>query len=347
MSSQLPILIDASPGIDAAVAIYFALAHPALDVRGISTTFGNASVAQATRNALYLCALAGRHFPVATGVSSPMRKPELHPDTEQHGMDGLGNLPQRLPGVYEQDERSAARLIVDMAHAYPGELSLVSLGPLGNLVHALRLEPHLPQLLKQVIVTGGCITEPGNVSPVAESNMWQDPHAADIVLTTGFQLSLVGLDVSHQLALPLALFERVAAHHAQPATDMLLHAARHLSGYFDKLYPALSGRQACFAHALLGLLYFVNPELFKTQCGRARVVAEGLAEGQTILDRCEQIPYPQAGWGPELPKIDVALQLDAAAAATLVEATLLRDWLPAQPANTPLTTNTYMETRKM
>lgn len=83
----------------------------------------------------------------------------------------------------------------------------MAVGPLGNLAQALRLEPELPRLLKQLIVMGGSISEPGNVSPLAEANIWHEPHAADLVFSAGFRLTLVGLDVTHRVRLPLALFE--------------------------------------------------------------------------------------------------------------------------------------------
>lgn len=327
---KLPLILDCDPGVSDAVALYFALAHPALDLLAVTTTFGNVSVAQATRNALYLCALAGRNVPVCTGVATPLRKAPRQPDLEIHGADGLGNLPQRQPVSHGPDERSAARCIVELAQAHPGQLTLVATGPLGNLAQAQRLEPHLPQLIKQVIVAGGSITEPGNVSPVAESNIWHDPHAADIVLTAGFKLTLVALDVAHRVAVPLALFERLARRQ-HPATDTLLHAVRFYTESYGRIEPELAASRACYGHDVLALMALVRPELFVTQAGRVRVATEGLAEGQTLMDRREHLAYPQAGWEPELPRIEVCLQVDAPACLELLETTLAAGWLPAAP----------------
>jgi purine nucleosidase len=327
MNERHKVLLDTDPGIDDAMALYFALAHPAIELLGISTTFGNVSAAQAARNALYLCALAGRRLPVTEGVNTPTRKPPLPPDTEIHGADGLGNLPARPVPTPPPDERTSARFIVQMAHAHPGEVTLVAIGPLGNLSQALRLEPRLPGLLKQVIVMGGTVTEPGNVSPVAESNIWHDPHAADHIFTAGFKLTLVGLDVTHRFVLPLALFERIAARHQHPATDTLLHAVRFYAAFYGQFYPELARAQACFGHDVLALIHLVRPDLFGTESGRVRVVTEGLAQGQTILDRRPAIPYPQAGWGEDIPLTQVCLQVDAPACLALFEDTLLKNWL--------------------
>jgi purine nucleosidase len=329
MSTRHKLIFDCDPGVDDAMALYFALAHPDIELLAISTTFGNVSVAQATRNALYLCTLAARRLPVCPGVGTPLRKAPRQPDPAIHGADGLGNLPERGAAAYGPDERTAARCLVELARAHPGEVCLVATGPLGNLAQALRLEPNLPRLLKRVIVMGGSISEPGNVSPVAESNIWHDPHAADIVFTAGFPLTLVGLDVTHRMRLPLQLFERIAAQHRHAATDALLHAVRFYAGFYGRLEPELAALQGCYGHDVLAMMALVQPSLFGTQAGRVRVATEGLAEGQTIMDRREQLAYPQSGWEEEIPRIQVCLQVDAPACLSLFEATLQRDWLPS------------------
>ena len=331
MNIPRPLILDCDPGVDDAMALYFALAHPDIALLGITTTFGNTTVSQATRNALYLCALASRRLPVCTGVGTPLHKAPQPPDPEIHGADGLGNLPERGVSTYGPDERSAASFIVEQAHLHPGALSVVATGPLSNLAQALQLEPQLPRLLKQVIVMGGAITEPGNVSPVAESNIWHDPHAADLVCTAGFQLTLVGLDVTHRVRMPRALFERIARQQQHPATDALLHAVRFYADFYGRIEPELAVIQGCYGHDVLAMICLLRPDLFVTQSGRVRVVTEGLAEGQTILDRREDLSYPQAGWGADLARIQVCLQVDAPACLTLFESTLRRDWLPAAP----------------
>lgn len=322
-----PLILDCDPGVDDAMALYFALAHPELELLGITTTFGNVTVEQATRNALYLCQLAGRTLPVCTGAATPLRKAPLPPDPEIHGADGLGDLPARLPLTQGPDPRSAARFIVALAHTHPGALSVVATGPLGNLAQALCLEPQLPQLLKQLIVMGGTIGEPGNVSPVAESNIWHDPHAADLVFTAGFHLTQVGLDVTHRVRMPLALFERIATRQQHRATDALVHAVHFYADFYGRVETEPAVIRGCYGHDLLAMIYLLRPELFVTQSGRVRVATEGLAAGQTIMARREHIAYPQPGWEAEIPPIQVCLQVDAPACLELFETTLQRDWL--------------------
>lgn len=323
MASKL--ILDCDPGTDDALALYFALAHPDLELLAVTTTFGHLTVAQATRNALLLCSLAGRaDLPVCSGVATPTRKATWWHDAEAFGTDGLGDLPLRPPEVHGPDERSAARCIVELAQAHPGQLSLVCAGPLGNLAQALRLEPHLPELLAQVVVAGGSIGAPGDVSPVAEANFWCDPHAADLALTSGFKLTMLGLDVSQAAPLPLALIEKIATQRPHPATAALLHAIRQHAGYRARREPGTP--PACPAPGLLGLAWLLQPGLFKTEAGRVRVVPDGLAEGQSIMDRREMLAYPQAGWEADLPRIRVGLQVDAAACLSLFEGTLRGNW---------------------
>lgn len=324
------ILLDCDPGADDALALYFALAHPELDLLAVTTTYGRVPLAQATRNALLLCTLTGRaELPVCSGVPTPLRKVMGLHDPQSHGSDGLGDLPQQMTPVHGADERSAARCIVELARAHPGQLALVCAGPLGNVAQALRLEPHLPELLGRLVVAGGSIAAPGEVSPVAELNFWLDPHAADQVLTAGFPLVMLGLDVSQAAPVPLAWIEELAIRRPHPALAALAHAVR-VQATARASYE--NGEPACPSGGLLGLLYLLQPGLFRTTAGRVRVVPDGLAEGQSILDQREKLAYAQPGWESELPRIEAALAVDTSAALELVRHTLGADWLTARAA---------------
>jgi inosine-uridine nucleoside N-ribohydrolase len=331
MNAALPhqVIFDTDPGVDDAMALYFALAHPDIEVVGITTTFGNVTVQQAATNALYLCALAGRQIPVTQGVARPWVKPGEAPPAYIHGADGLGNLPQRMAVAEQLDPRSSAQFIVDMARANPGQITLVAVGPLGNLSLALRLEPDLPRLLKQVILMGGTVLEPGNVSPVAEANIWNDPHAADQVFTAGWPLTMVGLDVTHRLVLPVTLFERIAAHQQHRATDTLHHAVAFYANFYGSRFQHVAAMHGCFGHDVLAFIYLVAPQLFQTQSGQIRVATDGVAQGQTILKRQAGIDYPQAGWEAAIPDSTACLGVDAEACSALFESTMMRPWLPA------------------
>jgi purine nucleosidase len=325
----IKIIYDTDPGVDDAMALYFALAHPGLDVVGITTTFGNVTVEQAAANALYLSALAGyAHIPVAKGVAAPLVKPSEAPPDFIHGRDGLGNQPTRH-GVTSRalDPRSGAQFIVDMARAHPGEITLVAVGPLGNVCAALRLEPALPQLLREVVVMGGTVAEPGNVSPVAEANIWNDPHAAEQVFAAGFNLTMVGLDVTHRVVTELSLFDAMARHHQHPAIDTLRHAVAFYADFYTGVHASIQ-RKGCFAHDLLAFVYVVAPQLFETERGVVRVALDGIANGQTMMNRRSHIQYPQMGWAEGRPATTVCMQVDAPACLALFEATMMdKAWL--------------------
>jgi inosine-uridine nucleoside N-ribohydrolase len=326
MTSKRKVIYDTDPGVDDAMALYYALAHPGINVVGITTTFGNVSVDQAATNALYLTAIAGRQITVTKGVKTPWVKHGEAPPDFIHGADGLGNLPSRHKTTNTLDPRSSAQYIVDMARAHPGEITLVPVGPLGNLAAALKLEPALPTLLREVILMGGAVVEPGNVSPVAEANIWNDPHAADQVFSAGWKLTMVGLDVTHQVILPVSMFQKIADHHRHIATDTLLHAVRFYANFYSNLYPHVAKIHGCFGHDVLAFVYLTNPELFVTESGRIRVATEGLAQGQTMLRR-KDINYPQSGWGSDIPESHACMQVDAGACNTVLESTLMGPWL--------------------
>ena len=327
MSNTLPrkVIFDTDPGVDDAMALYYALAHPAIEVVGITTTFGNVSVEQAAINALYLTAIAGVEIPVAKGVAKPWVKASEAPPDFIHGDDGLGNLVTRQETTNTLDPRSSAQFIVDMARAHPGEITLVAVGPLGNLALALKLAPELPTLLREVILMGGTVLEPGNVSPVAEANIWNDPHAADLVFTAGWKLTMVGLDVTHQLILPVTLFAQIAKHQQHAATDTLLHAVKFYADFYSDLYPHVAKIHGCFGHDVLAFIYLTNPEFFTLESGRVRVAVDGLAQGQTILRR-RHVNYPQAGWDAHVPLTHVCMQVNARGARQVLEDTLMSNW---------------------
>jgi len=330
MTSITPakVIFDTDPGVDDAMALYYALAHPGIDVVGITTTFGNCSVAQAAINALYLSAIAGHgNTPVTQGVAAPMvRQTEAKFDFI-HGADGLGNLAGRVATGNQLAPGSSAQFIVDMARAQPGDITLVAVGPLGNVAMALQLEPALPQLLREVIIMGGTVLEPGNVSPVAEANVWNDPHAADKVFTAGFQLTMVGLDVTHQVIVPVALMQAVADKQRHIATDVLSHAVGFYANFYSRLYPHVAKIHGCFGHDVMAFIYLTNRELFTTESGRVRVALDGLAMGQTMMNRKQFINYPQSGWGAGVPQTNVCMAVDSPGCLAVFEQTLMSDWL--------------------
>ena len=222
---MMKILIDADTGIDDSIAILFALKRQDVQVVGITTGFGNTDARQAADNSLRLIQLAapGYEVPVAVGAAAPLEGEWEGPVPHIHGRNGIGDA-QIPPSSQKPLEESACDFIIRMAHAHAGELTLVMLARMTNLALALKKEPELPKLIRRVVFMGGTWHTPGNVSPVAEANIAGDPEAADLVFQAGFNLTMVGLDVTQKVRLTaghLRLLEKYAAPENRPIVDYL------------------------------------------------------------------------------------------------------------------------------
>ena len=192
-------IIDTDPGVDDAVAILMALAAPGAEVVGLTTVGGNVSLARATRNALALLQAAGRpEIPVARGAARPLRG-RFNPSVAFHGPGGLSvRLPN--PTVRPVNE-SAVDFIADRLSRHPGETTLVALGPLTNLARLLQRHPGALAKAHRIVVMGGAVDTPGNVTPKAEFNFHSDPVAADMVLSGGLPITLADLAACRQVAI--------------------------------------------------------------------------------------------------------------------------------------------------
>ena len=190
--SKRPLIIDCDPGVDDAQCIMMLHACGAFDIRGITAVHGNVSLESTGRNSLFLRELYGMDCPVALGAKDAIIK--RRPRAEYaHGRGGLAGYEYTLENE-QYSELHAWELIWQEAKACEGALELIAVGPLTNIAIAVRLHPELPKLVKQLTVMGGAGTA-GNAGPYAEFNIWQDPHAAEIVLNAGFpNLVMVDLD---------------------------------------------------------------------------------------------------------------------------------------------------------
>jgi inosine-uridine nucleoside N-ribohydrolase len=271
------IILDTDPGIDDAMAIFFAFQHPEIDVLGLTTVFGNVPVNMAAKNAITLCALANKDIPVCKGVGMPWVGKESGYAHFVHGDDGFGNI--NFPAAKgELDPRSSAQFIVDMAREHPGEITVVAIGPLGNLALALRLEPELPSLLKAVSIMGGAAFVAGNVTPVAEANIWNDAYAAEIVFGASWELNMFGLDVTNSCPFTPDFLTQLKQNN--PKLGGFVHDAAQ---FYVKFYSQNRDQDVCFFHDAMPLAHLVDPSLFELQTGKARVSTDPLNIGQTSV----------------------------------------------------------------
>lgn len=288
------LIIDTDPGIDDAQAIAFAVAHPELDLLGLTTVFGNVSLELATKNALIICDKLGvPDLPVAQGEGVPLVQPRLPAPDFVHGSDGLGNL--HLPAsLRSANAMHAAEFIVDAANRNPGEITLVAVGPLTNIAKALALDPELPSKLCELVVMGGAVDEPGNVSPVSEANFMNDPHAADRVLDADWPVTLIGLDVTHRILLTDSHLAELRDH-AGDIGGFLWDSSRFYVDFYSRKGAANEvAEPSCAMHDATAVVYLLERDAFSRASGAARVVEDGIAIGQLIIDRkgyqCD-LPY--------------------------------------------------------
>jgi purine nucleosidase len=235
--------LDCDTGIDDALALALLLATPDVDLAGIGTVSGNTAAGQAARNTLDLLALAGRDdIPVAVGSHHPLAGNFGGGAASVHGDNGIGGV-ELATAAREPIGRSAAELLVELARAHAGELHVVATGPLTNLALALRLEPRLPGLLRDLTVMGGAVRVPGNITEHAEANIANDPDAAAVVLAEAWPVTLVPLDVTLQHRFDQADQQALRAA-GTPFTTAL---AEMLTAYFD-FYEGASGERRVPLH---------------------------------------------------------------------------------------------------
>lgn len=255
--SRRKIIIDTDPGIDDAMAIFYALESPDLDVIGLTSVFGNAHAAVCTANALKLLEIAGRSdIPVAKGAEAPLEMPYRGPVPFVHGSDGQGDvfLPPPSTSPLSID---AAQFIVQSVMGAPGEITLVALGPLTNIALAMQIEPTLTTHMAEIVLMGGNAFVGGNASPAAEANILNDPEAADFVFGADCSIVMAGLDVTEQTLMTSADLARISSFDNP--------RAQHLAAimpFYEAFYRQRNGVDGIFVHDSTTISYLLAPQLY-------------------------------------------------------------------------------------
>lgn len=279
------IIIDCDPGVDDAIALLLAISAangcetlPRLDILGITTVAGNVPLTLTQKNARKICELAGRSdLPVYAGCPRPLLR-SLATAEEVHGATGLEGVALPEPQMPLQPEHGVDFLIETLMSSQQA-VTLATLGPLTNLAVAIVKAPQILSRIEEVVVMGGAITH-GNITPSAEFNIYVDPHAAQVVFTSGVKLTLIGLDVTHQA---IATPERLAAIRAV-GNPIGTTVANLISAYsiHDMKHYGFAGAPL---HDPCVIAYLLQPELFTV---RDLFVAVELASeqsiGRTIVD---------------------------------------------------------------
>ena len=288
----VPMIIDTDPGVDDAMAILYALSDPEIELVGLTSVFGNVPGAVATRNALALVNLADAQVPVAMGATVPMgQEPPPHPDFV-HGKDGLGGA-QIAPSPHMADPRPAHQFLAEEVAKRPGEIVLVPVGPLTNLARALEETPEIAKQVARVVVMGGAVRHKGNASPVAEANIWQDPHAAAMVFAADWPVTLVGLDVTERVICTAT--DLAPMRDASPRCGAFLMEA---AGFYFDFHKQSEDIDGCHLHDPAAVIAALDPSLFETVTAPLTVTEDGEDAGMTR----------EGGGGPP---VDICLGVDA------------------------------------
>lgn len=312
------VIYDTDPGVDDAMALLFLHRHPEIDLIGITTIFGNASIETTTRNALFLKREWDIAAPVAKGANvtiDPARHERPWP-TMVHGENGLGDMP--VPDTIDLpvDPRPAHRFIIETVRANPGEVRLVAVGRMTNLALALKEDPEIAGLVKDVVIMGGNFYVPGNVSPVAEANIHGDPEAADIVMTAPWKVVVIGLDVTAITTMSRSYLGEMAARGDKAVKQLDTLSQSYIDFYKHAVEDGMMVHDSCAS------VYVVAPELFTTITGAVRVVCSGIADGQTVIKQ-DGRRFPPGDWDG-LPSQIVATGIESEKVLELIRDTLLR-----------------------
>jgi len=296
----IKLLLDVDTGIDDALALFY-LAHAQkkgeIEILGSTTVGGNVEVSQTTLNTLKIWEMLDLDVPVAAGAQQPLMV-ALNPAPYVHGDDGLGNTflppPKKLPA-----EESATEMILRLSHEYAGELTLLTTAPLTNIAVALLQDPDLAKRLRKVVIMGGAVFT-GNVSAVAEANIANDPEAARIVFRSGMEMTLVGLDVTHEVYWEEQDLQALVKIANERSAFLL-----QIIDFISTAYESLSGWKRCVLHDPLAAGVCLFPDLVKTEKRFVDVELNGeLTRGMTVVDRRGRTPLGEEN-------MQVALEVDA------------------------------------
>jgi inosine-uridine nucleoside N-ribohydrolase len=291
-----PVILDCDPGHDDAIALLLALASPEIDLLGVTTTYGNQTLEKTTANALRVLELVERtDIPVASGADAPLER-ELVVAAHVHGESGLDGpaLPEAKGAPTSTD---AVAFIAELVRSADRPVTLVPTGPLTNI--ARYLDERGTDGIARIVLMGGAIAE-GNFTPAAEFNVWCDPEAADRVFSSGLDVTMIGLDVTHRAVLGREVEERLRA------VGRVGSFVAELNVFFSRYHEKTYGWNGAPIHDAVAVAHVIRPGLVETRYRNVEIELESdLCRGRTVVDLWNRTD--------RLPNAHVAVDLDAGA----------------------------------
>lgn len=272
------IIIDCDPGIDDALAIALALNSDLLGVRAITTVAGNVALESVTRNALDILDYFGRSdVPVYSGADRPLNRDRVPVHASVHGSTGLAGY--ALPEASQEATPGAVDfLIEEILRSEQDEITLVAIGPLTNVALAVQRDPRIARRVRELVIMGGG-KGVGNMTPVAEFNVYADPHAADVVFNSGWDIVVFGLDVTWQSGYGSSEIERLRAkggERSEAVIGWLNHYARgetNPTGFGPAIHDACA------------VAWLMDPSIFVARDAHVQVETESPRTlGETVVD---------------------------------------------------------------
>ena len=275
---QQRVIIDTDPGTDDALAIYLALNSPELKVEAFTVVPGNVIAEQGLENALKLVSVAGRcDVPIAAGAKQPLLQ-KVYTAGYWHGKNGIADI-ELPPSKCKVDPRFAPDLIIEMIHKYPHEITLVPVGPLTNIALAVSKDRSIVGLTKNIVIMGGSISG-GNVTGVAEANIFGDPEAAEIVFKAGWTVTMVGSDVGEQTLMRRKELTELEKGHG-PVNDVVTKIARFYIERSEK-----NGWDGAAMYDPLAVAVAFDPSLVRLKDMHIDVETRGeYTRGETVANR--------------------------------------------------------------
>ncbi len=287
---KVDLIIDTDPGADDVVALLFALASPEeLNIRALTTVAGNVRLDKTSRNARLAREWAGREdVPVYAGAPRPLMRTPIYAENI-HGKEGLSGVAVHEPKKGLEQGSAVNYLIDTLKTAKPHSITIAMLGPQTNLALALIQEPEIVQGIKEVVIMGGAHFNGGNITPVAEFNLFADPQAAEVVLKSGVKLTYLPLDVTHKILTSEARLKQIAAlnNNASKLVSGILN--EYVKG--DMEHYGLPGGPV---HDATVVAYLLKPELFTGRSVNVVVDSrDGPTFGQTVVDWYDGLKAPK------------------------------------------------------